>query len=78
MIRNLKLTKTDKVLNCPFCGGEPELRNTHTACYWVECRDCEAQATGRAHGKDCNSDDLTLEQHKLAKTSAIYWWNKRV
>ena len=76
-ITNLELVSKDKVLVCPFCGGPPELQNTHTACYWIECQNCEAQVSGEAYGTNVSSQNLSLRQHQLAKNSAIKSWNKR-
>ena len=61
----------DYVLRCPFCGGDDiELKNTHTASYWIECK-CGAEMHGRpfpGHG---------LKSHEKAKASAIEKWNDR-
>jgi len=78
MIRQLKLNPQDTVKHCPFCGGVPTLRNTHTASYWLECSGCDTKVGGKVFGYDKYSIDLTLLDHQKAKTSAIEAWNKRV
>jgi hypothetical protein len=77
VITNLRLLPTDHVLPCPFCGAaEVELRNTHTAAYWIECW-CSAQVHGIQFGGDVPSEKLTMGAHMAAKDSAIERWNRR-
>jgi Lar family restriction alleviation protein len=76
MAINLKLEPGDLVLPCPFCGGKPELQNTHTAAYWLEC-ECGAEVHGRAFGQSLSSVELTHRHHRNAKKSALAAWNRR-
>jgi len=63
----------EKLLPCPFCGSaNPEVKNTHTACYWVECTQCGAQVSG-----DSYPDPEKPISHSRAAMSAIDKWNKR-
>lgn len=61
------------LLVCPFCGGAGKLEHTWTASYWIECEDCEAQASGTWSG-----DASKPQDHKRAVRSAIDAWNRRV
>ncbi len=64
------------LLPCPFCGGSVlKLCNTHTAKYWVECEDCEAQVGGEVFGE--NKREQTPAQHRRAMVSAVRAWNRR-
>ena len=84
-IINLKLTRRDRQFleGCPRCGSfDLELRNTHTACYWIVCVTCEnggigVKITGMNVGASTPSSKLTMTQHRLAKRSAIAAWNRR-
>ena len=61
------------LLGCPFCGGAGRLEHTHTACYWIECVDCDAQVTGQWSG-----DASKPSHHVRAVRSAVDAWNHRV
>jgi Lar family restriction alleviation protein len=78
-ITNLQLTREDNVLPCPFCGGtDIELRNTHTASYWMACMDCGAEHHGgQGYGLNFQSHKVPLRCHKLAKASTLKAWNRR-
>jgi len=79
VIHNLRLEPGDCVLPCPFCGSaDVELRNTHTASYWMACNECGAEHHGgKAFGRNIESSYLTLRHHQLAKVSALKAWNRR-
>lgn len=74
----------DYVAPCPFCGNQTinadkhvedggiELKNTHTASYWVECGNCTAEISGS------NFDGHNERTHKAAALSALAAWNDRV
>lgn len=70
-IINPELTRKDFVLPCPFCGSNhAELRNTHTASYWMECA-CGAEMHGEpSRGK-------SMAAHRRAANSALSKWNDR-
>ncbi len=70
---HLKLSETDEVKSCPFCGCDAELKNTWTACYWLECQGCEAKVTGESE-----EDHESITAHEKAKASALEYWNCRV
>jgi len=73
---NLTLGPADKVLPCPFCGCEkPELENTWTACYWLECPECLVPVEGESFS--AGGGDHKLSCHRQAKASAIEAWNRR-
>lgn len=85
---------SEKLLPCPFCGGtEVELKNTHTASFWVECSSCGCEISGE-HFDGPRRDDrfsyseqpqgkfeAKLEElhpeYKRAALSAIARWNSR-
>lgn len=76
-IIHLTLTRRDRLMPCPFCGGwDMELQNTHTACYWISCS-CGVEVHGKAFGSSIPSPSLTRRHHVLAKKSAIDVWNRR-
>ncbi len=35
------------VLDCPFCGGLPEMCNTNQHAYWLRCEKCGADAPSK-------------------------------
>lgn len=73
---NLSLEEGDIVFPCPFCDSvDLELQNTHTATYWIECRECSAEVTGTSYGD--GKGRLAKSQHAKAKASAIIAWNRR-
>lgn len=105
---HLYLNARDTLRPCPFCGRHwnpdadpdddddpdrgPELANTHTPSYWIECP-CGAQVQGRYYddGVRCG-DSLSLNlnhkrdrerlkrirrAHALAKRDAVKRWNTR-
>ncbi len=75
---HIGLEPNNKVSPCPFCGGDNlDLHNTHTACYTVECISCGANVTGKSFGTNRRSEDLTLRDHRNAKSSALAAWNRR-
>jgi hypothetical protein len=84
-ICNLRLSDKEfaSLRGCPCCGSFfLELRNTHTAAYWIACLNCEEEGysveiSGRNIGSG-PSFELTLAQHEAAKASAIEAWNRRV
>jgi hypothetical protein len=75
-ITHLKIEPTDHVLACPFCGGRPDLQNTHTACYTVACS-CGAEVTGASFNGNYKSENIPLKRHVQAKESALAAWNRR-
>lgn len=65
----LKVAKLylEDLLPCPFCGcTTPQIINTHTKSYWIECSDCQ----GTAHGE-------VRRSHAAAIRSAAKAWNRR-
>jgi Lar family restriction alleviation protein len=71
---NLKLRKTDKLKPCPFCGcHDPELSNTHTPSYWIQCPNCGAEVHG-----DAPRGLPNRVTHRKGVESAIEKWNARV
>jgi hypothetical protein len=58
---------------CPFCGHKPELANTHTPHYWMECTGCGCQIS------DPRSARGTGERsHRASALRAIEVWNRRM
>ena len=55
---------TDKLLPCPFCGGEAELRNAHKESWYVLCV-----------GDECPV--LPDSTFKKTKAEAVAAWNTR-
>ncbi|KGB98081.1 GP46 domain protein [Burkholderia multivorans] len=42
-----RIDSAAELLPCPFCGGtDPEIWNTHTPSFTVQCTVCDAEATG--------------------------------
>src|SRR5690554_2241553 len=37
----------EKLLPCPFCGGEAKPPEEQTAGYWVECTECKSRGSRR-------------------------------
>ncbi len=71
---NLKLRKTDRLKPCPFCGcRDPELANTHTASYWMQCPECGAEVHGETF-----PGPTPGARHRASADSAIAKWNARV
>lgn len=44
------MTKNDKLLPCPFCGGEAEFNDTSST--WVRCAECGAETQCQIEKKD--------------------------
>jgi hypothetical protein len=84
-IINLSLTDEDLAVieGCPFCGSSDlELLNTHTACYWIKCKECERQGFkvevgGSSFSGGYRSERIPRRRHEMAKQSAIEAWNRR-
>jgi hypothetical protein len=77
-ITNLKLKLGEFFLPCPFCASITiELRNTHTASYWMECGDCGAQVHGEARGENLQSHKIPVRLHEDAAATALRAWNTR-
>lgn len=66
----------DKLLPCPFCGGEANLKKISeivghgmtTTLYFVECCDCKSRGT---------SFDSWLDGHRNIEDRAIKAWETR-
>lgn len=66
----------DKLLPCPFCGDEANLKKIReivghgmtTTLYFVECRGCKSRGT---------SFDGWLDGHRNIEDKAINAWNTR-
>lgn len=64
---------------CPFCGGrDVDVVNTHTPCYWVECRNCGAEKHCPGQELRGKSDAAIRKAHTAAFIAAIESWNCRV
>lgn len=55
------------MLNCPFCGGQPEIRQTGKKSLWIKCRQCH-------FGLKQSVLKFSLE---WLEESLIEAWNKR-
>ena len=60
-----------KLLPCPFCGGEAEIKNLEGEVVYVRYKDC--MCTGKAFGEYCFEDEKAE-----AVSKAIAVWNRRV
>lgn len=57
------------LLPCPFCGcEEPELTNSHTPSFWIECPQCGARSGG---------GDPVRRSYPAAMKAAVDSWNQR-
>lgn len=73
--------KRDKLLNCPYCGGEPMLERSFrafvdgksTKVAFVRCTNCNARS-GRVNLSDYGHTSNSNE----AENKAIELWNRRV
>jgi len=75
---HVALTASDAVEACPFCGGRPELRNTWTASYWVECA-CGAEIHSDNLPMSCTEKEAggTRAEHLRSARNAVAKWNTR-
>ena len=61
-----------KLADCPFCGGDATIDNTHTPYYWVECCSCGAEVHSKYKPK---SEDNS--EHQKSIRGAVKAWNQR-
>lgn len=68
---------SDKLLNCPFCGGEAEFYRTpvKTNCRWcdsvvVRCKECEARTNRILYNNRKHKNDSEYDEAATA-------WNQR-
>ena len=72
LLKLVKQTERD-LLPCPFCGTpHPEIQNTHTASYWVECVGCECTLADPQ-----SPPSQSKYQHKQSIKRAAIAWNTR-
>lgn len=67
-------------MGCPLCGSdEPEVVNTHTACYTVSCQNplCGAEVMGRSHTKLFRTKKSSLAANATALADALRRWDCR-
>lgn len=77
MIINLQLERDDRLLPCPFCGGnQMVLENTHSPSYWIECP-CGAEMHGPSVKWKTEGGRNSMANHKKAKQMTIDAWNQR-
>ena len=71
IVRSPKDFPKYELKHCPFCGSNlPQLINTHTPSYWIECEcGCELHSCG-----DYNN---TKQGHKKSALEVIEKWNER-
>lgn len=82
------LEVSDLVRPCPFCGNDEictdphdesgglELKNTHTASYWIECP-CGVEVSGESHEGGGRIARTSEAKHRKAAKSALDHWNER-
>ena len=84
-IHKLHLTpkELEDIKPCPFCGSfDLQLKNTHTAAYWIDCNSCredgfDIRVGGESFDEHYVSEMIPLKNHKRAKKSALLAWNRR-
>ena len=57
---------------CPFCGHVPELNNTHTPSYWMECNGCGCEISDPRHATGEGE-----RSHRASALRAIKAWQDR-
>lgn len=71
-LKEFIVKQESKLKDCPFCGGDAFIENTHTPYYWVECNSCGAQVSSKYKPKN-----EEISEHEKSIRGAVKAWNQR-